>query len=226
VSNDPVSNDPVSTDAEHRLPVQMNLANFAVLFLCTGNICRSPMGERLLAARIGAAPITVTSAGTHGLVGHPMDRPSALVLRELGGDPTGHSGRRLTPALIDAADLVLTAQGEHCSIVLREQPRALRKTFTMREFGRLGVGMERLEHPLDADRLRARVAQVAGRRGQLAPPAPGADEIGDPYGAPLPAVRACGAQIDAAVRAILAALGLDGGALPAPGDQNAPPSRS
>jgi protein-tyrosine phosphatase len=122
--------------------------------------------------------------------------------------------RRLTPALIRSADLILTAQVEHLSAVLREDPRALRRAFTMREFGRLGAGLGPLEGAFDPDVLRARVAMVAGQRGQLVPPAPGADEIGDPYGAAMSAVRACGAQIDAAVDAIIAALGL-----PPPGHQ-------
>jgi protein-tyrosine phosphatase len=70
--------------------------SFTVLVICTGNICRSPLAERLLRARIATdADIRVESAGTHGLTGRPIDRDSATALRELGVDPDGHEARRL-----------------------------------------------------------------------------------------------------------------------------------
>ena len=53
-----------------------------MLFVCTGNVCRSPMAEYLLRAEAGAA-LAVTSAGMQALIGEPMDPPSAAVLAEL-----------------------------------------------------------------------------------------------------------------------------------------------
>jgi protein-tyrosine phosphatase len=183
--------------------------SFAVLFVCTGNICRSPMAERLFLARLPpGVPVRTFGAGTVGLEGWAMDPASAAVLRELGGDPDGHVAHRLTPARIGAADLILTAQAEHRSAVMQEDPLAFRKAFTLREFGRLGARLGRLDGAVGVDRLRARVAEVADQRGQVEPPDVGADEITDPFGAPLPVVRACGEQIAAAVDAVLASLGL------------------
>ena len=54
-----------------------------VLFVCTGNICRSPTAERLAvayAARHGIADFTSSSAGTHAVIGHPIHPDAAAVL--------------------------------------------------------------------------------------------------------------------------------------------------
>ena len=167
------------------------------------------MAERLLMSRLDVPDAVVAeSAGTAALVGSGMDAPSALALKELGGDPAGHAGRRLSAGLVDAADLVLTAETKHRSAVLGFEPLAFRRTFTMREFARLGVGLADPVDPRDVAALQARVVEVADRRGLAEPAKPGADDIGDPFGAPLDQARACAAQVSAAVDGVLATLGL------------------
>jgi protein-tyrosine phosphatase len=182
--------------------------SFTVLFVCTGNICRSPMAERLFQARTDPAlAVRAVSAGTHGLTGWGMDDTSAFVLRELGGDGEGHEAQRLSSGLIAAADLILTAETEHRTAVVRADPHASPRAFTMREFARLGADLGPLPQ-CDAEQLRARIAQVAERRVAQPPAGPMRDDIGDPYGAALELVRACGLQIATAVDADIAALGL------------------
>lgn len=184
---------------------------FSVLFVCTGNICRSPMAERLLRVRVDpAARVAVSSVGTSGLTGYPMDAPSAEALRELGGNPDGHVARRFTPALIDAADLILTAETSHRSIVVQSDPLTFRRAFTLREFGRLGADLGLLDELPTEEALRDRVEEVAAQRGIVDAREAGVDEIGDPYGAPIAVARLCGAQIVDAVDAAIAALGLTG----------------
>lgn len=178
-----------------------------VLFVCTGNVCRSPMGERLLLARAGSA-LAVSSAGTRALVGYAMDGPSAVVLRDLGGDPEGHVARQLAPEMVAGADLVLTSDSDNRGVVVRTYPLAMRRVFTMREFARLGAGLGPLATAGSAAALQDRIAEVAGRRGLVEPGEPGADEIGDPFGAPLPEVQRCGQQVSAAVDGVVAALGI------------------
>jgi protein-tyrosine phosphatase len=182
---------------------------FSVLFVCTGNICRSPMAERLFRARVDpAVPITAASAGTAGLPDWPMDAPSALALRELGGDPDGHAGRRLTEAMVADADLILTAETTHRSVIVQADPPAFRRAFTLREFGRLGAALGTLGAPVTVSALRERVGDVAARRGNAEPAEPGADDIGDPFGAPLTVARMRAAEVAAAVDLVIGALGL------------------
>lgn len=183
--------------------------SFSVLFVCTGNICRSPMAERLLIARLPVgAPVEVTSAGTMALVGRGIDPPSAQLLRELGGSSDGHAAKRLTVPLVSAADLILTAETAHRAAVVQADPLAFRRTFTMREFGRLGRELPPLPAPVSSEALRTRVAEVSGQRGHVEPAEPDADEIGDPFRAALKIARQRADQVAEAVDAIISALGL------------------
>jgi protein-tyrosine phosphatase len=110
---------------------------FRVLFVCIGNVCRSPFGERLLAARLAGADVEVASAGVAAMVGAPMSREAAAELEQYGGTADGFTARQLTPAMVRDADLVLTATRELRSRVLSETPSALRRTFTVLEFAAL-----------------------------------------------------------------------------------------
>src|SRR5690606_19666664 len=81
-----------------------------ILTVCTGNICRSPLGEVLLRARLSDLDVMVHSAGTHALVGRGMpEQARELALRHgaSGADATGHKARLLTERLVQDADLVL-----------------------------------------------------------------------------------------------------------------------
>ncbi|WFE94485.1 phosphotyrosine protein phosphatase [Micromonospora sp. WMMD987] len=124
---------------------------FTVLHVCMGNICRSPMAERLLVlavrerlGRLGVDPagsdalLHSHSAGTGGWhAGEEMNPPAARQVLSRGGDVEGFAARKLRSDLIDAADLVLTATADQQEYVVALRPDAASRTFVLGEFGRL-----------------------------------------------------------------------------------------
>lgn len=110
---------------------------FRVLVVCIGNVCRSPVGERLLAARLPADRFAVSSAGVGAMVGYAMSKYAAAELEGYGGNSKGFAARQLVPEMIEEADLLLTATRDLRSQVLSETPGALRRTFTILEFAAL-----------------------------------------------------------------------------------------
>lgn len=110
---------------------------FSVLFVCTGNICRSPLGERLLRLRLNDPNFEVTSAGVMAMTGQGMDPEAAAQLELLGGDPTGFFARQMTEDMLKHSDLILTATRAHRQRSLEERPAGLNRTFTVLEFAEL-----------------------------------------------------------------------------------------
>ena len=110
--------------------------SFHVLTVCLGNVCRSPLMERLLRARLPET-FTVESAGLTALAGHPMESNAARELARLEGSSESFVARDFTARFADSADLVLTATTEIRSRVLTESPGALRRTFTLLELEHL-----------------------------------------------------------------------------------------
>ncbi len=183
-----------------------------MLVVCTGNICRSPLAERLLRVRLaeaGVQGIEVASAGTHAMAGHPMPIEAARELEGVGGDPAGHVSRQLSADLVRDADLVVTATLAHRSAVVTLHPRALRYAFTMRELARLlyasDLGSVAASEP-GVDRVRALAALAVGRRGVAPPAGPGDDDVVDPYGRGPATYAEATAQMAPAVQALARAL--------------------
>jgi protein-tyrosine-phosphatase len=102
-----------------------------LLFVCTGNICRSPMAEGTARARIGsryprrAGELAVGSAGVAGLDGEAATTEAVITMRERGVDITGHRGRSMTPHLLASSDLVLTMEARQAGTVRAMSPAPL-----------------------------------------------------------------------------------------------------
>ncbi len=185
------------------------MSTFSLLYVCTGNICRSPMAERVTRQRLRKQldPIVVASSGTWAQAGSPMTPFAAAALREHGADPEGFTARALTADQVAAADLVLTATVEHRAAVVGLVPSAVRRTFTLLEFARLVSPGPRGDVATDTvERARALVAETLVRRGVDPHGAPGADDLDDPYGAPIRVYRERLREIAAAVDQVVAAL--------------------
>ncbi len=176
-------------------------APFTVLHVCMGNICRSPMAERMLAKALrdrvpapvpGGGPlgeaVRSVSAGTGGWhEGEEMNPPAARLLDARGCDTSGFAARKLTGDHIDAAHLVLTATADQHDYVVALRPDAAGRTFVLGEFGRLLARIDTEALPkaeATPEQVYARgvaiVAAAAARRG--AEPAQAADDLDDPWG--------------------------------------------
>jgi protein-tyrosine phosphatase len=176
--------------------------SFAILFVCTGNVCRSPMAELLCRAMTDpAAELEVASAGMNALVGDGIDTASAAVLTERGIDPSGHRARQFRPVWAVRADLVLTAERAHRDRIMTEVPTAFRRVFTMKEFARLA------RHPADADQADV-VAELASRRGAEGPLPRELLDLTDPYRGTVEQARAVADELSVIVQTVVSTLGI------------------
>lgn len=84
-----------------------------IIVICTGNICRSPMAEALLKAKLADPKRVIVSAGIGALVGHPADPIAQELMREQGLDISGHRAQQATVQLLSSMDLILTLDQTH-----------------------------------------------------------------------------------------------------------------
>jgi tRNA threonylcarbamoyl adenosine modification protein (Sua5/YciO/YrdC/YwlC family) len=148
-------------------------ASRILLFVCTGNLCRSPLAAALsvalLARRRGCAPgdlpargTSVLSAGTAAVAGRPATRETMECARVRGADLREHRSRPLTPGLVDRADLVLVMEGAQRRVILEFEPRAAERVLLLDPSGRdvpdpYGRGPEAYEEA--AARIEAALAE-------------------------------------------------------------------
>ncbi|MEW6279511.1 MAG: low molecular weight protein arginine phosphatase [Candidatus Eremiobacterota bacterium] len=116
-----------------------------VLFVCTGNTCRSPPAS-VLAESLG---LEAGSAGLSAVAGWPASEPAQESARKLGLDLASHRSRRVDAEAVEAADLILTMTASHLAALLREFPQARGRAAQLGVYARLGV--EALEAPPDPE---------------------------------------------------------------------------
>jgi protein-tyrosine phosphatase len=183
-----------------------------LLFVCTGNLCRSPIAQGLAQAWVArhaaadAWQVDIVSAGTSAVVDQPMDRHSAQALARRGGDGAQIRARALTAELAAGADLVLTMTRRHRRAVLALSPKGLRRTFTLLEAADLvrDVDMRDLvTAPLD-DRIRELGLRLDARRALRV--ATDADDVLDPIGRRAPVHEQVADSIAGTLHPLLSAL--------------------
>lgn len=179
-----------------------------LLFVCTGNTCRSPMAEglfRLVAARRGIMA-EAQSAGVHAVNGMPISGHAADILQDKGAE-CPMASQELTAELTEWADLILTMTTDHKKQVIQQFPETVGKTFTLMEFAaadseqsRIVEERERLvselqiKHALQQPITDEEKEQLL----KLEEMMPEFDII-DPFGGRFEAYRFCAEAIEAAI---------------------------
>jgi len=106
-----------------------------ILFICTGNICRSPMAEGLFRkAMDGRGEFRIFSAGLGAIDGQPPTQHSVTAMKEIGIDISNQRSRALTADLIRQADYIFGMTHGHVDTIALLYPPATEKTFLLREF--------------------------------------------------------------------------------------------
>lgn len=106
-----------------------------ILFVCTGNTCRSPMAEGMLRklAKGRGIPLEVRSAGVAAVEGMPISRHAEAVLRDQQIED-GLSSKSLSLDLVEWADMILTLTLSHKQYAIRQFPYAADKVHTLKEY--------------------------------------------------------------------------------------------
>lgn len=159
-----------------RLPAVTTDVAPSALFVCHGNIIRSPMGEALLRRELAALGDTrwrVSSAGVHARAGKPADSRGVRLAPEFGVSLDAHQAQPLTPALIEQATVIFVMDWRNEAELVATYPQAEHKVVLLGAFG-LGTRAQRV--------------------------------ITDPYDEDIEAVRRAYREVEAAVRALAPSL--------------------
>ena len=181
-----------------------------ILFVCTANVCRSPMAAAIMAHRLLQRGVAadVASAGTHPF-GLEVPAEVLRVVHEAGAvPPYGHEARTISALMLrhEGTDLVITMTSEQRREVVMVEPPAWPRTFTLRELPEAGA--DRGSPSAAGEPLEAWVERLsAGREVDDLYRDDPADDIADPFGLGGPAYRAAAAEIDDLLAAVIDSAG-------------------
>lgn len=117
----------------------MSNSDLNILFVCTGNTCRSPMAEQIFNRQARDLSAHATSAGLDAQDGSPINPLAVKALKGLGYSPTEHSSKPLSTEEVEAADVILTFTQSQKIELGQRFPAASGKLFTISEYANAGL---------------------------------------------------------------------------------------
>jgi protein-tyrosine phosphatase len=178
---------------------------FEILFVCTGNRCRSPIAEEQLRRLAIGLPVTVGSVGLLDLGAAPALPEVLEVGRSIGLDLSGHRSRHLMGIDLSGTDLVVGLERSHVAAAVVEAGVPYEKVFTFKEIVRLLRDIEAPSNPDPEERARMAVKLAHERRNDGPSFVPGED-IEDPFGGTRSAYVDMATQVSTLCRELLTRL--------------------
>jgi len=126
-----------------------------VVFICTGNICRSPMAEGIFRKKItdlGLKGVHVSSMGTHAVNGGQVSKTALELCAENGIDISNHQSRPLIANELVKSNLILTMEHVHREFLYSFFPVVKEKTFLLRAWPEIGTSRYNIDDPIGGSR--------------------------------------------------------------------------
>ena len=186
---------------------------FSVLFVCTGNLVRSPIALESARSRWSALDpsIRFSSAGTYAIDGAIPPEMAITAADQIGVNVRNHRAQALTPEMVHSSDLILVAERSHRAEIASMVPASSKYVFTLVQFARIATALQASPYAIanpveDREAALGFVSAVAQSRELSSIDGPDLDDIDDPFGRRQTDYDRAAARIDGAVNHLLSAL--------------------
>ena len=123
----------------------MSNSTFTVLFVCTGNTCRSPIAEQIFNDKAKDLSALALSAGLYAKAGSPINPQAAVALTNLGYSPKEHSSNLVSIEVANDADVILVFTQDQKTAMVERYPDVVGKLFTISEYANGEQGQDVLD---------------------------------------------------------------------------------